>query len=329
MLLEGDWAKDGYLVARQLFTAERVERLRAVAEGCHSQWRNASAESGEPGELAGGEECMRHLNHPGYFAPGTPGFAELMEAIADPRCLELVETHCLGAPALFRSTSLFVNPRTASREGPWHRDSQFLIPSEDLERGFLEQQSANGLINAMGLQMQIALLPSDDIELVKGSHARWDTPDEYAVRHADGGAHATDPMPGAVRISLQPGDAVLFNFNGFHRGRYHVDRPRQTLMFTYTGRDFPLFDYFGNQPWFLRADYLDGLSAGAREFFGRFVDAFGEQMKVHLDADGTETRFDQVQHDLGGGYATFAEQTMAHLEVLGVEAGALAALARL
>jgi hypothetical protein len=245
LVTEGDWATDGVVVARQLFPPERVARLQAVARSCHAQWQRASAESGEPGGLAGGEECMRHLNHPGYFAPAadTTGFAELMEAMADPHCLDLIEKHCLGAPALFRSTSLFVNPRTANCEGPWHRDSQFLIPDERLERSFLEQQSANGLINRMGLQMQIALLPSDDIELVKGSHARWDTPDEYDVRRADGGTRATGAMPGTGRISLQPGDAVCFNFNGFHRGRYHVHRPRQTLMFTYTGCDFPLFDY--------------------------------------------------------------------------------------
>ena len=35
-------------------------------------------------------------------------------------------------------------------------------------------------------------------------------------------------------------------------------------------RDFPLFDYFGNRPWFLRPDYLSGLSDGARARHGRW-----------------------------------------------------------
>ena len=39
-------------------------------------------------------------------------------------------------------------------------------------------------------------------------------------------------MPGALRVCLQPGDAVLFNAFGFHRGRYHAANPRRTVMWT-------------------------------------------------------------------------------------------------
>jgi hypothetical protein len=71
---------------------------------------------------------------------------------------------------------------------------------------------------------------------------------------------------------------------------------------------------------------LSGLSDGAQEFFGRFLDAFGEQMRAFAEVDGTATRFDRVQHSLGGGYKTFAEQTRAHVEALGVDPGVLAKL---
>ena len=37
--------------------------------------------------------------------------------------------------------------------------------------------------------MQIALVPNDDVELVAGSHLRYDTAAEYAVRMADGQSH--------------------------------------------------------------------------------------------------------------------------------------------
>ena len=71
-----------------------------------------------------------------------------------------------------------------------------------------------------------------DVELVKGSHLRWDSPAEYHVRRADGGGNSTELMPGSTRIALEPGDCVCFNSWGYHRGRYHVDKPRRTLMFT-------------------------------------------------------------------------------------------------
>ena len=100
---------------------------------------------------------------------------------------------------------------------------------EEQEQLFLQQLRSSGLITrSAGIQMQIALVPNDDVELVPGSvcpnafsregygltlprgpsqHLRWDTAEEYHVRCADGRQHSTDPMPGALRASLQPGDA--------------------------------------------------------------------------------------------------------------------------
>ena len=79
-------------------------------------------------------------------------------------------------------------------------------------------------------------------------------------------------MPGAMRIHLQPGDAALFNPNGLHRGRYHADKARRTLMLTYTQQSKPTTDWFTNQPWFLEAGYLTGLAPRTRAFFEPFVE---------------------------------------------------------
>ena len=101
--------------------------------------------------------------------------------------IELVEGLFQG-PCLFRTTSLFSNPLgrssegdravvecvsdgvsdclALSRPGGWHRDSQFLIPDEADERQFIEEQVANSLTHSHGVQMQIALVPNDDVELV-------------------------------------------------------------------------------------------------------------------------------------------------------------------
>jgi hypothetical protein len=73
-------------------------------------------------------------------------------------------------------------------------------------------------------------------------------------------------MPASLRAALAPGDAVLFNAWGFHRGRYHVDKPRRTLMFTYTPASMPTFDYFSDQPWFLDPAHLDNLNPGTKRF---------------------------------------------------------------
>ena len=122
------------------------------------------------------------------------------------------------------------------------------------------------------VQLQVALVPSDDVEVVPASHNRWDTPEEFAIRRADGGKNSTSSaMPGALRVALDAGDAVAFNPYGLHRGRYHVDKERRTLMLTYTKSSVPRFDYFSNQPWFSAAAYLEGIGVDAQHFFSRFV----------------------------------------------------------
>ena len=117
--------------------------------------------------------------------------------------------------------------------------AQFLIPDEAGERHFIEGSAATGVVHRHGAQLQLALVPNDDVELVAGSHVRWDSAEEYLVRCADDRAHSKDAMPGAVRVALQAGDALVFNQWGFHRGRYHAEIPRRTLHCNYSSVDFP------------------------------------------------------------------------------------------
>jgi len=101
-------------------------------------------------------------------------------------------------------------------------------------------------------QIQCALLPSRHFEYVRGSHNRWDTPEELHVRK--GGEtrehRFSDAMPGAERDLLNPGDALVFCPWVIHRGHYLVDEPRRSLMFTYSNGPRPTFpgvDGFTNQ----------------------------------------------------------------------------------
>ena len=81
-------------------------------------------------------------------------------------------------------------------------------------------------------------------------------------------------MPNALRVRQEPGDAVMFNACGLHRGRYHVDKLRRTLMLTYSRMSTPTADYFTTQPWFLEAGYLNGLKPNTRAFYEKFIAQF-------------------------------------------------------
>jgi hypothetical protein len=276
------WTREGYLVVRGLWDADRTERLRAICEAILAQWRQSDPQTGQPG---GGPDAtsMRHLNHPGYFTHDPQAFREVMEAAADERVLAISRA-ILGEEPLFRCTSLFMNPTQTSMDGDWHRDTQFLIPQESEERAFLER----GMPEGEAIQLQIALVASEDIEFVPGSHLRWDTPEEYRIRLSEGRAHCrSNAMPGGVRIGLQPGDAVAFNPFGLHRGRYHADKLRRTLMLTYTKRSQPRYDYFSDQPWFLEPGYLEGLTPRARAFFETFIAVYAPFWRErHAPASG-------------------------------------------
>jgi hypothetical protein len=49
MPIEGDWARDGYLIVRGMFTPERAAQLLRVAEQCMRQWKLCNPETGRPG----------------------------------------------------------------------------------------------------------------------------------------------------------------------------------------------------------------------------------------------------------------------------------------
>ncbi len=268
--LSRQWHEEGYIIARGLVDGERCADLLVLCESILAQWRENNPETGERG---GGPDAtvMRHLNHSGYFADTKQrGKRDILHLVADKKVLAVCQAILTEEP-LFRCTSLFMNPQETSLDGNWHRDSQFHCPEEEDEKRFIAAGGAGG----GSVQLQIALVPSDDVEVVPASHRRWDTEEEYAIRRADGQKNnRSNAMPGALRIALEPGDALAFNPCGLHRGRYRADALRRTLMLTYTKTSAPHFDYFSDQSWFLEPGYLDGVDAETRAFFARFIEAY-------------------------------------------------------
>lgn len=270
--LTRQWEEEGYILVRGLCDKERTEKLRAICDAVLEQWREKCPLTGKAGIETPDATNMRHLNHPGYAKVYPSTREEILETAADAEVLEICRT-ILGDEAMFRSTSLFMNPLETSLDGNWHRDTQFLYPDESEEKKVVAERGAAG----HSIQLQIALVPSSDIEVVPSSHLRWDTEEEYSIRRADGGANnRSNAMPNALRVEMEAGDAVAFNPVGLHRGRYHIDKPRRTFMLTYTSKSHPRSDFFSYQPWFLEEGYLTGLSESSRQFYQAFIDQYRE-----------------------------------------------------
>ncbi|WP_164821620.1 phytanoyl-CoA dioxygenase family protein [Paenibacillus koleovorans] len=272
--------EEGYIFFPQVFKGEELSRLRAACNYVLEQFTEEHDRLNPNIDF----NSFRHLNDTRWHREGREHYKTIMETIADPRCLGPVEQIFAG-PSLFRSTSYFVNQRFGSKNGNWHRDSQFVTKDEQEEQEMLSKQWKEKIV--LGLQFQIALIDNDDVEYVPYSGNRYDSPEERYIRLSDNKTHNDeDGMPNALRVPLKAGDAVIFNPNGLHRGRYHKEIPRRTLMLTYTPLDMKTYDYYSNQPWLEGPGALDGLSLRAVAYFTQFIDAYRDFWRTSKESAG-------------------------------------------
>jgi hypothetical protein len=217
---------------------------------------------------------MAYLTEPRYFThslpEGAPALTTLLERIADERILKRLR-HFYDCELLFHNTQYFFEPATHSHAGAWHRDGQFGAPNQEITDEIEQRRYAETIV----VHVHIALLADDHFEIVPGSHARWDTPEELAIRRGRAGRQKNESeMPGAVRVRLAAGDACFFSAWSIQRGNYFAHVPRRT------------FDVIYGTPaeWatppptcFLNPEVLEHLSPAARHFFTRFITAHHER----------------------------------------------------
>jgi len=258
--------EEGYIVIPKLFNERETAELRSAAEFI----RDSLYEDFDRRNPGKDTIVFRHLNNPVWSKDKPEYCRRIMELAADPRCLGPVEQIFEG-PSLFRTTSLMVPPRCKSMDGNWHRDWQFSL-SPEKEKELVLRLRTKRIVS--GVQFQIALIDNDDLEYIPYSAGRYDTEEEFYVRIADNWSHATDPLPNSIRFRLKAGDAVLINATGLHRGRYHTDIPRLTILLTYTPKNMPYYDYLVDQPFCLQPGYLDSLSLRAKAYFTEFIETY-------------------------------------------------------
>lgn len=270
------YRRDGYAVVRGVFDGERVARLLPICNRVLAQWRQRPLSDNPPVDPKA--NYLRHLNNPGYHRGRPEELAAVLDAAAAPAVLEAVD-RALGEPHLFTSTSLYFNPAGEPLDGFWHKDA--IGPEADDPRD---------RVTGSGLQAQIALVPSEDLEVVPGSHLRGFTDAERRICVDDGGANRrSNDMPGAVRIALRPGDGVLFNQIVIHRGRYHRAPPRRTFMVSFRKRRVTAatlerrgLDQYSDQPWFLAPDYLRGAAPATRRYFADYTAFYAARWRSKL-----------------------------------------------
>ncbi len=118
----------------------------------------------------------------------------------------------------FLNTQLFFDPFEKSKKNYWHRDIQYTNLSLSEQQKEIEKQQVSVV------HFRFALRDEKGLELIPGSHQRWDTEDEFNVRYSLNGHNNYQNLPNSHCIALERGDLLIFSANIIHRGLYGEDR---------------------------------------------------------------------------------------------------------
>ena len=206
----------GYVILRNFFNNVEIALIGGHVDQIYNKWANENEAEIYNQMLVN----MHSLTSPEYFEDSPEQRVKFFEAIASVKLTELLET-IFRSGIHFHITQLFFNPSNSSRLPYWHRDMQN-SPIDD------SIQSAE-LHSMLSLHVRIPLIKEKGVEVVTGSHKRWDTELEHNVRLEINGHKNSEPLPNTALIDLSPGDILIFSAQMIHRGNYELNPSRKAL----------------------------------------------------------------------------------------------------
>jgi phytanoyl-CoA hydroxylase len=204
--VEGDWAADGWVVARQVLDGDTVAGLVNLLDHLLAEWPDAA----QSGLLAG-----IVVDDPVWLA-----------AVSDPRLLDLVED-LLGPGVVLFSSCWVVKPPRTGRPAAWHQDGG-TWPLEPLDAVSLwvaldDADAGNGALRVIPGTHRDGLLP----------HDRDDARLQTELFNVSLPADQVDDAA-AVDVVLQAGDVSAHHPALIHgSGPNRSPRPRRALVARY------------------------------------------------------------------------------------------------
>ena len=239
--LKSNYDEQGYFVIKDYFNATEISALRKVILKFHTLWKEDNAEFYR-------EEAFNSSLITGSEYLNCDDRIELFNFISSKKIMLLVETLIATIP-VFMNTQLFFNPVNAQQKDFWHRDCQYDHDIEAQKRIINETQVVH---------FRVPLFDELGMELVPGSHKRWDTEEEFNVRQEEKGRESHEPLSTGKQIPLAAGDVLVFSADMLHRGLYGLDR----LAF-----DILVFDSAADY-----ADYVDDDCLPTRAMMDKIID---------------------------------------------------------
>ncbi|MEH6454432.1 MAG: phytanoyl-CoA dioxygenase family protein [Psychromonas sp.] len=205
--LNNKYDQQGYFVLRNFFSESEISSLREVVLKFHELWKQDNAEFYR-------EEAFNSSVITGTEYLECDDRLKLFNFISSKKIMDIVESVISTKPA-FMNTQLFFNPVNPEQKDFWHRDCQY---DHDVtaQKKVIEETQV--------LHLRVPLYDELGMELIPGTHKRWDNEEEFNVRQEIKGRISSENLSGGKKISLEAGDLLVFSADMLHRGLYGLDR---------------------------------------------------------------------------------------------------------
>jgi ectoine hydroxylase-related dioxygenase (phytanoyl-CoA dioxygenase family) len=212
--LSAQYSENGYFHIKRFYDEQEIAPVSDVIKKHHLTWQADNRECYENQAVN-----SAYLTSAKYLNDKQRNI--LFQFISTNKLMKIVAQTTIIKPA-FMNTQLFFNPVNLQQKNYWHRDPQYHLSVD-------EQQAA--LKGSEVIHFRIALADEPGIELIPGTHKRWDNKEELDIRLEHEDKHNYDHISSGVTISLCKGDLLVFSANMIHRGLYGKDRLALDIIF--------------------------------------------------------------------------------------------------
>ena len=205
--LNSNYDDQGYFVIRNYFTASEISSLRKVVLKFHKLWQQDNAKFYQ-------EEAFNSSLITGSQYLALDDRVALFNFISSKKIMNVVDSVIPTNPA-FMNTQLFFNPINPAQKDFWHRDCQYDHDVEVQKKVIHDTQVVH---------LRVPLFDELGMELVPGTHKRWDNEEEFNVRQEEKSRLSSENLSTGKKIRLAAGDLLVFSADMIHRGLYGMDR---------------------------------------------------------------------------------------------------------
>ncbi|WP_022942390.1 phytanoyl-CoA dioxygenase family protein [Psychromonas hadalis] len=205
--LNNSYQDHGYFVIRNYFSISEISALREVVLKFHQAWKQDNATFYR-------EEAFNSSLITGSQYLASDDRVTLFNFIGSKKMMNIVDAVIANNPA-FMNTQLFFNPVNPQQKDFWHRDCQY---DHDIE---IQKQVIH---ETQVVHFRVPLFDELGMELIPGTHKRWDSEEEHNVRQEEKGCESHHELSGGKKIELAAGDLLVFSADMIHRGLYGLDR---------------------------------------------------------------------------------------------------------